>query len=117
MPVRQLVGEHEEVWTLGYLIDIILTRDPWMHRIDIARATGAAHVHTPDHDGRIVADVVTEWAARHGQPFELHLSGPAGGHRTVGRGGPHVEMDAVEFCRAVSGRGPAEGLLRTRVPF
>ena len=117
MPVRQLVGNREEVWTLGYLVDVILTRDPWMHRIDIVRATGAAHVLTPDHDGQIIADVVTEWAARHGQPFELHLSGPAGGRRTVDRGGPRIEMDAVDFCRAVSGRGPAEGLLSTQVPF
>jgi uncharacterized protein (TIGR03083 family) len=117
MPVRQLVGNREEVWTLGYLVDVILTRDPWMHRIDIVRATGAAHVLTPDHDGQIIADVVTEWAARHGQPFELHLSGPAGGRRTVDRGGPRIEMDAVDFCRAVSGRRPAEGLLSTQVPF
>jgi uncharacterized protein (TIGR03083 family) len=117
MPVRQLVGNREEVWTLGYLVDVILTRDPWMHRIDIVRATGAAHVLTPDHDGQIIADVVTEWAARHGQPFELQLSGPAGRRRTVDRGGPRIEMDAVDFCRAVSGRGPAEGLLSTQVPF
>jgi uncharacterized protein (TIGR03083 family) len=117
MPIRQLVADHEEVWTLGYLLDVILTRDPWMHRIDIVRATGAAHVLTPDHDGEIVADVVTDWAARHGQPFELQLSGPAGGRRTRGRGGRHIEMDAVDFCRAVSGRGPAEGLLCTQVPF
>ena len=117
MPIRQLVGDYEEVWTLGYLIDVILTRDPWMHRIDIVRATGAAHLLTPDHDGQIVADVVTDWAARHGQPFELNLLGPAGGRQTRGRGGPCLEMDAVEFCRAVSGRGPAEGLFSTQVPF
>jgi uncharacterized protein (TIGR03083 family) len=117
VPVRQLVGDHEEVWTLGYLIDVILTRDPWMHRIDIVRATGARHVLTRDHDGQIVADVVTDWAARHGQRFELHLSGPAGGRWTRGGGGPRIEMDAVDFCRAVSGRGPAEGLLSTQVPF
>jgi uncharacterized protein (TIGR03083 family) len=117
MPVRQLVGDREEVWTLGYLVDVILTRDPWMHRIDIVRATGAAHVLTPDHDGQIVAGVVTEWATRHGQPFELHLAGPAGVRWTLGRGGPHIEVAAVDFCRAVSGRGPAEGLLSTQVPF
>ena len=29
----------EEPWTIGYLIDVILTRDPWMHRID----TDASH--------------------------------------------------------------------------
>jgi len=36
-------------------------------------------VLTPDHDARIVADVVAEWAGRHGRPFTLHLTGPAGG--------------------------------------
>lgn len=39
MPDAQMVGGTLELWTLGYLIDTILTRDPWMHRIDIARAT------------------------------------------------------------------------------
>jgi hypothetical protein len=56
---------------MGYLLDTILTRDPWMHRVDIARATGRDMVLTADHDGRIVADVVAEWARRHGQPFTL----------------------------------------------
>jgi uncharacterized protein (TIGR03083 family) len=35
------VGGLDEAWTTGYLIDVILTRDPWMHRADIARAPGA----------------------------------------------------------------------------
>jgi uncharacterized protein (TIGR03083 family) len=113
----RLVGVQEEVWALGYLIDVILTRDPWMHRIDIARATGASLVLTPEHDGRIVADIVAEWAARHGKPYELRLSGPAGGRWTSGRGEPVIDIDAIDFCRAVSGRGPAAGLLATRVPF
>ena len=30
---------------------------------------------TAGHDGRLVADVVTEWARRHGQPFTLTLTG------------------------------------------
>lgn len=117
MPDLQQFDGHEEAWTLGYLIDIILTRDPWMHRVDIIRATGAGHVLTADHDGVIVADVVAEWAARHGQPYTLHLTGPAGGSWTGGDGGPPVETDAVEFCRIVSGRGHGSGLLATQVPF
>jgi uncharacterized protein (TIGR03083 family) len=64
MPQRQLVDGQEESWTIGYLIDVILTRDPWMHRIDISRATGAAHALTAGHDGVIVDDLVTEWARR-----------------------------------------------------
>jgi uncharacterized protein (TIGR03083 family) len=117
MPVRQQVGDHEEAWTVGYLVDVILTRDPWMHRADIVRATGANHVQTADHDGVLVADIVAEWAARHGQPFPLRLAGPAGGIWRSGAGGPYIELDAVEFCRLVSGRGTPTGLLTTLVPF
>jgi uncharacterized protein (TIGR03083 family) len=117
VPELQDVGGNKEAWTFGYLIDVILTRDPWMHRIDIAQATGADLVLTADHDGVLVADIVAEWAARHGQPFELHLSGPAGGDWSIGLGGPKISMDPIEFCRAISGRSPAEGLLTTQVPF
>jgi len=65
----------------------------------------------------IVADVVAEWAARHGQPYTLRLTGPAGGSWTSGDGGPLLETDAIEFCRVLSGRGQASGLLTTQVPF
>lgn len=117
MPVAQEVDGHEEPWTIGYLIDVILTRDPWMHRVDIARATGAPHVVTADHDGVLVADVVAEWTARHGQPCTVQLTGPAGGMWQIGESGVAIEMDAVEFCRLVSGRGPAGAVLDTHVPF
>jgi hypothetical protein len=88
-----------------------------MHRADIARATGTDHVLTPDHDGVIVADVAAEWATRHGLPFTLHLTGPAGGSWASGEGGPLINTNAVEFCRLVSGRGHGGGLLATQVPF
>jgi uncharacterized protein (TIGR03083 family) len=117
MPVRQRISGREEPWTFGYLVDVILTRDPWMHRVDITRATGARHVLTAAHDGVLVADVVTEWASRHGRPHTLRLTGPAGGSWSVGAGGPAIDMDAVDFCRTVSGRAPADGLLGTEVPF
>jgi len=106
-----------EEWTAGYLIDVIHTRDPWMHRVDICRATAAELVLTAEHDGRVVADVVAEWARRHGQPFTLVLDGPAGGNYTSGAGGPHLQLDAVQFCRVLSGRGAADGLLAQQVPF
>jgi uncharacterized protein (TIGR03083 family) len=106
-----------EEWTAGYLIDVIHTRDPWMHRVDICRATGAELVLTAEHDGRVVADVVAEWARRHGQPVTLVLDGPAGGSYTSGTGGPHLQLDAVQFCRILSGRGAADGLLAQQVPF
>jgi hypothetical protein len=102
---------------MGFLTDTILTRDPWMHRSDIAEAIGRPMRVTPDHDGVLVADVVAEWATRHGQPFELTLTGPAGGTWSAGQGGESIEMDAVEFCRVLSGRGTGDGLLKQFVPF
>ncbi len=117
MPMKEEVDGRPETWRMGYLLDVILTRDPWMHRVDIARATGRPMVLTAEHDGRIVADVVTEWARRHGQPFTLTLTGVAGGKFIAGDGGEHLELDAIEFCRTVSGRAEGNGLLTQAVPF
>jgi uncharacterized protein (TIGR03083 family) len=117
MPMKEEVGGKTETWRLGYLLDVVLTRDPWMHRIDITRATGRELVLTPDNEGRIVADVVAEWARRHGRPFTLELGGPAGGTFQHGDGGERLTLDAVEFCRTLSGRAEGTGLLSTEVPF
>jgi uncharacterized protein (TIGR03083 family) len=118
MPVTQRINGVDEPWTIGYLTDTILTRDPWMHRADIARATGVELVLTADHDGVIVDDVVREWAGRHNEPVQLSLTGTAGGHWQFGTGGPSLELDAIEFCRLLSGRGSgATGLLTWEVPF
>lgn len=75
---------------------------------------------TPAHEGVIVDDVVRKWAARHSRPYTLHLSGPTGGAwggngEQISRGG--ISMDAFDFCRAVSGRRPATGLLAEQVLF
>jgi uncharacterized protein (TIGR03083 family) len=99
------------------LFEVILTRDTWMHRVDIARATGRDMTITPEHDGRIVEDCVLDWAAKHGRPFSLVLAGPAGGRFAAGTGGPDMEIDAVEFVRALSGRGVRDEILGTRVVF
>jgi uncharacterized protein (TIGR03083 family) len=137
MPLKEEVDGRTETWRMGYLLDVILTRDPWMHRVDIARATGRDLVLTPAHDGRIVAGVVAEWARRHGRPFVLTLTGPAGGEYLSGTGGElasrpdtggelasrpdtggdRMTLDAVEFCRILSGRAKGEGLLAQPVPF
>lgn len=114
------VNGAQEVWTLGYLFDVILTRDPWTHRIDICRAVGRDPVLTREHDGAIVRDVVDEWSARHGKDYTLLLTGPAGGTWQKGTNGPVVELDAVEFCRVLSkrtGEVSLEALLSTEVPF
>lgn len=119
MPMKEEVGGQKETWRGSYLLDVILTRDAWMHRVDIARATERPLVLASDHDGRIVADVVAEWARRHGRPFTLHLEGPAGGSFTseASAGSETITLDAVEFCRTLSGRATAAGLLTQEVPF
>jgi uncharacterized protein (TIGR03083 family) len=117
LPTPQIVGGHTEWWTIGFLVDVVLTRDPWMHRMDLARATGRAPLLTAEHDGAIVGDVVAEWAARHSAPYVLELTGPAGGRWSHGSGGERIVMDAVDFCRVLSGRGQAPGLLSVAVPF
>jgi uncharacterized protein (TIGR03083 family) len=113
-------GEKTESWTLAYLHDVIFTRDLWIHRSDIALATQREMVLTSDHDAVLVADVAVEWAQRHGQACTLTLSGPAGGRWSFegeGESADGYELDAVEFCRILSGRGAGDGLLTTRVPF
>jgi uncharacterized protein (TIGR03083 family) len=115
-------GPVHERWKLGYLIDVIYLRDMWMHRVDACRGTGRDLELTSDDDGRIVADVVAEWAHRHQQPFLLDLTGLAGGRYAeeiaLSRGTTSLPpLDAVEFCRTLAGRSPASGLLATIVPF
>lgn len=89
---------------LGRLMDVVYTRDIWLHTIDIVRATSIPYTPTPEVDGRIVEDVVVEWTARHGQPVALSLTGPAGGRFRAAGGGDELRLDAIAFCRILSGR-------------
>jgi uncharacterized protein (TIGR03083 family) len=102
---------------LSYLFDVGFTRDVWMHRIDLARAADKTLDVDPDHDGRIVADIVAEWASTHGEPFTLTLGGPAGGQFRAGTGGQYVDMDAIEFCRILAERASGTGVLRHTLPL
>ncbi len=102
---------------LKYLLDVGFTRDVWAHRIDIHAAIDRPMRVTADHDGRLVADIVAEWAGIHGQPFELVLDGPAGGKFRQGVSGECVELDAIDFIRTLSGRLPGSGLLSNPLPL
>jgi len=93
-------------WPVAYLLDAIYNRDLWMHRVDLARATGQPMV-IGDHDQQIVAQVIGDlargWAAA---PVALELTGRAGSSWAVGSGDPVavVRADAVAYLRALSGR-------------
>ena len=116
--VRVTVPMHvgTERWSLAYLDDTIYTRDAWMHRMDMCAAIGVDPELTVDHDAVIVADIVREWQLRHGQAVRLTLTGPAGGEFGPPDGEP-MNLDAVEFCRLLSGRGRGEGLLAIEVGY
>lgn len=102
--------------SVARLVDVIYTRDTWLHRVDIARATGRS-LTLGAADIRIIEDVVLEWIGRHDKAVDLTLTGPAGGRFTHRTDGATLTLDAVEFCRILSGRAPGSGLLAHKVLF
>lgn len=92
--------------TMAELCAVVLTRDVWAHRLDLARALGRTPSVDAEVDGRIVADIVGDWAARHGQPFDMHLTGDAGGSFRAGDTGQLLTLDALDFARLMAGRHP-----------
>lgn len=117
--LRQLVRPRLAVSgrvSLGWILDVVYSRDTFLHRVDVCRATGREPL-VDDTEGRIVADVVREWVGRHGEAVTLRLRGGAGATYEAGSRGPVLELDAVEFARLVSGRGTPVGLLRTSVQY
>ncbi len=97
--------------SIRHLMWIIHSRDTWMHRLDICRATNRAFEQTREHDGRIVELVVLDTAKKltkklNGQAITLSLTGIAGGTWKIGKGKPatEMEMDALDFNIFVSGR-------------
>jgi uncharacterized protein (TIGR03083 family) len=109
LPVARLFPEEAQRMPdvgLGYLLDVILVRDVWMHRVDLARATGRPLV-LEGHDREVVAQVVRDVSRSwEGPSLLLELTGPAGGRWLLGDDGPvaGVRADAVGYLRAVSGR-------------
>ena len=102
---------------VNYLLEVGFTRDIWAHRIDIHAAIGRPVDLDLAHDGRLVADIVAEWAQLHGEPFDLLLTGTAGGTFGQGDGGEHVEMDALDFIRTLTGRLAGSGVMRHPLPL
>jgi uncharacterized protein (TIGR03083 family) len=124
--------------TFGYLLDVIYPRDLWMHRVDVARATGR-RLRRTDTEADVVAQVVSDLAGGWDGPrTTLTLTGHGAGTWVLaGVGQAHdggapsatLEADAVELCRLLSGRpgSPAvtasgdpraqHTLLASRIPF
>lgn len=107
----------KQTWVqIGYLTDLILMRDLWMHRLDIARATGRPMELSPEHDGRITALVVRDLHETVPPSLQeagiiYQLTGPAGGSWEIGSNhnpAAYLTMDALDFQLVASGRLGAE---------
>lgn len=103
---------------VGYLLNTILTRDMWMHRVDICRATGRDHVQTNEHDGRIVALVVRDLAKNlksvlGEQSVVFDIQGISGGCYRLGTNpnpAATITLSVIDFNLLASGRSSAEEL-------
>ena len=99
------------ILSLRHLMWVIHSRDTWMHRLDICRATGKPFEQTAEHDRRIAAlvmrDVVSVLARKsNGATLVFELTGIADGTWKVGRGEPvaAIRMDVLDFNIFASGR-------------
>lgn len=98
-------------FSMRHLMWVIHSRDTWMHRLDICRATGRPFEQTAEHDGRIAALVMRDVEAQlggklGGRGLLFDLSGVAGGRFRVGEGEPAatLQMDVLDFNIWASGR-------------
>jgi uncharacterized protein (TIGR03083 family) len=94
-----------------YLMWVIHSRDTWMHRLDICRATDHHFQQSAEHDGRIAALVMLDVAKAltphlTNQALIFELTGVAGGTWKVGAGQAvaTVRMDVLDFNIFASGR-------------
>lgn len=116
---------------LGYVHDVLLPRDLWMHRDDICQALDRPFDAGP-YATELIAQVMLDleltgyWS---GPAVELELTGQGGGRYRLGTGDPvgAAQVDAVAYMRTVSGRDdnpvvtgdPAavDAVAATRMPF
>lgn len=93
---------------LAYVFDVLAARDTWMHRLEVARATGRPFV-IDGHDPMVVRAVLRDLArAWRGPALKLVVTGAATEACGLGDGGPVVTVDAVELMLNLSGRGERE---------
>jgi uncharacterized protein (TIGR03083 family) len=96
--------------SLGYIRDILLARDLWMHRDDVCQALGRSFDAGPNA-AELIAQVIYDleaagpfWGER--PAVVLELTGQGGGTYRLGRGEPvgRAGTDAVGYMRMLSGR-------------
>jgi uncharacterized protein (TIGR03083 family) len=123
--IKPIVTSHPigGVKSLRYFLWIIHSRDTWMHRLDICRATGHHFEQTREHDGRInelvVLDLAQSLKNKVGKrALNLVLTGTTGGAWKIGQTEPEatIEMDMLNFNIYASGRfNHEDGLSRAKL--
>lgn len=94
--------------SLGYVHDVLLPRDLWMHRDDVCQAVGRPFDpgrHAFDLIAQVVLDLQCSgfWS---GPAVVVELTGPGGARFRLGTGEPigTAAVDAVGYMRTLSGR-------------
>ncbi len=103
---RYFPEEHLPDLSFAYLFDVLSTRDTWLHRLEIARATDRPFT-TGEHDHGILAQVLRDLAqAWTGPAIILELTGAIGGRWTLGDAEPlaTVRTPALDYLWHLSGR-------------
>jgi uncharacterized protein (TIGR03083 family) len=113
--LRRMTMQVDDVprMSLGYVWDILLARDLWMHRDDVCQALGRSFDAGP-YAEELIAQVIYDLEAA--GPFwgdrpavVLELTGQGGGTYRLGREEPvgRATVDAVGYMRTLSGRDDA----------
>lgn len=92
--------------TIDYFIRVLMPREAWLHRTDIATAARRP-VGMGAQDGEIVRQVIRDLAASWPGPTVIvDLGGPMGGRWSLGAGKPVAEVhsDPVRYVRLAAGR-------------
>jgi uncharacterized protein (TIGR03083 family) len=97
---------------IGYLTDVIYTRDMWVHRLDICQATGRTMTLTPEHDGRMIALIARDLAPKltpllREETVIYELTGSAGGRYRFGQrpnADATIRLNALDFVWLAAGR-------------
>ena len=96
------------VANLRFVADFIFTRDLFMHRIDIARATGRT-LNVGADERRLIHDIVREWAQRSGADCTLTLEGEADARLSCGSGTrAALSANTLDLCGLFAGRGSVD---------
>ena len=104
---RLFPEEHLPDLSFAYLFDVLSNRDTWMHRLEIARATGRSFA-TGEHDHGILTQVLRDLAQTWtGPAITLELTGATGGRWALGEADPVavVRTATLDYLWHLSGRG------------